>query len=168
MASIAIPGALPPVISDGDLLCDGGTFNNFPVDVMHRMRGVGTVIGVDLNFRQPRRIAHADMPGSWALLRDRLRPRAQRRYKLPSLASYLMNVTILYSVSRQRQAQRLTDLYFNPPLDRVGMLQWNRFAQVVAQGHAHACQVLATLTPAQRQQLGVPGISPPDETQFTK
>jgi len=168
MASIAIPGALPPVISDGDLLCDGGTFNNFPVDVMHRMRGVGTVIGVDLNFRQPRRIAHADMPGSWALLRDRLRPRAQRRYKLPSLASYLMNVTILYSVSRQRQAQRLTDLYFNPPLDRVGMLQWNRFAQVVAQGHAHACQVLAALTPAQRQQLGVPGISPPDETQFTK
>jgi len=154
MASIAIPGALPPVLNDGDLLCDGGTFNNFPVDVMHRMRGIGTVIGVDLNFRKPRRIAHAEMPGSWALLRDRLRPRAQRRYKLPSLASYLMNVTILYSVSRQRQAQRLTDLYFNPPLDRVGMLQWNRFAQVVAQGHAHACEVLAALTPAQRLQLG--------------
>ena len=35
-ASIAIPGALPPVVRDGDLLCDGGTFNNFPVDVMRR------------------------------------------------------------------------------------------------------------------------------------
>jgi len=23
-------GALPPVVRDGDLLCDGGTFNNFP------------------------------------------------------------------------------------------------------------------------------------------
>ena len=76
------------------------------------------------------------MPGTWALLRDRLRPRAQRRYRLPSLAAYLMNVTILYSMSRQRAARRLTDLYFNPPLDRVGMLQWRRFDQIVQQGHA--------------------------------
>ena len=74
-ASIAIPGALPPVLYDGDLLCDGGTFNNFPVDVMRRMRGVGTVIGVDLNTRKPRQIDADEIPGSWALLRDRLRPR---------------------------------------------------------------------------------------------
>ena len=33
-ASMAIPGALPPSLHDGDLLCDGGTFNNFPVDLM--------------------------------------------------------------------------------------------------------------------------------------
>ncbi|OYU93578.1 MAG: patatin, partial [Burkholderiales bacterium PBB5] len=126
LASIAIPGALPPVIADGDLLCDGGTFNNFPVDVMRRMRGVGQVIGVDLNARAPKRIEHPDVPGTWALLRDRLRPRPQRRYRLPSLAAYLMNVTILYSVSRQRQARKLTDLYFNPPLERMTMLQWSK------------------------------------------
>ena len=29
LASIAIPGALRPVVHDGALLCDGGTFNNF-------------------------------------------------------------------------------------------------------------------------------------------
>ena len=144
LASLAIPGALPPMIIDGDLMCDGGTFNNFPVDVMRGMRGVGRVIGVDLSFgfRKPRRIPHADVPGTWALLRDRLRPRAQRRYRLPSLAAYLMNVTVLYSVSRQRQSRKLTDVYMNPPLDRVGMLQWNRFDQIVAQGYAHACEVL--------------------------
>jgi hypothetical protein len=39
LASVAIPGALPPVIRDGDLLCDGGTFNNFAVEVMRGMRG---------------------------------------------------------------------------------------------------------------------------------
>ena len=101
-----------------------------------------TVPITDLNFRQPRRIEFAEVPGTWALLRDRLRPRKQRRYKLPSLAAYLMNVTILYSMSRQRSARRLTDLYFNPPLDRVGMLQWERFEQIVAQGHSHALEVL--------------------------
>ena len=146
MASTAIPGALPPVVLDGDLVFDGGTFNNFPVDVMRRVRGVGQVIGVDLSFKKPRRIPFDEVPGTWTLLRDRLRPRAQRRYKLPSLASYLMNVTIIYSVSRQRHAQMQTDLYFNPPLDRVGLLEWKRFDSIVAQGHAHAVEVLAART----------------------
>ena len=148
LASIAIPGALPPVLVDGDLLCDGGTFNNFPVDVMRQARGVGRVMGVDLAFRKPRRIDLAEVPGTWALLRDRLRPRQQRHYKLPSLVSYLMNVTVLYSTSRQRQAQKLTDLYFKPPLDRVGMLQWNRFDHIVEQGRLHGVQVLDALAPA--------------------
>jgi NTE family protein len=148
LASIAIPGALPPVLHDGDLLCDGGTFNNYPVDVMRGMRGVGKVIGVDLSFRKPRRIDLAEIPGTWALLRDRLRPKRQRRYKLPSLVSYLMNVTILYSTSRQREGRRLTDLYFNPPLERVGMLQWEKFDDIVAQGHAHGTALLGDLTEA--------------------
>jgi NTE family protein len=141
-ASTAIPGALPPTIIDGDLLCDGGTFNNFPVDVMRDLRGVGTVIGVDLNFKKSRRMEFDEVPGTWALLRDRMRPRAKRRYKLPTMASYLLNVTILYSMSRQRQAQALTDLYFNPPLDRVGLLDWKRFDQIAEQGYAHAVEVL--------------------------
>ena len=142
LASIAIPGALPPVPMDGDLLCDGGTFNNFPVDVMRRQAGVGRVYGVDLSFRKNPTQDLEEVPGTWALLRDRLRPRRKRRYRLPSLVSYLMNVTILYSTSRQRQSQRLTDVCFNPPLDRVGMLQWSKFDDIVAQGHAHAVAVL--------------------------
>lgn len=142
LASIAIPGALPPVLHEGDLLCDGGTFNNFPVDVMRGMRGVGKVIGVDLSFRRAHRFDHDEVPDSWALLRDRLRPRKRRRYRFPSLVSYLMNVTILYSRSRQRQSQQLTDLYFNPPLERVGMLQWEKFDSIVLQGYAHGVKVL--------------------------
>ena len=153
LASISIPGALPPVLIDGDLMCDGGTFNNFPVDTMRGMRGVGRVIGVDLSFRKPRRtdqsgrrlrhIALDQVPGALALFIDRFRPRRKRRYRLPSLMAYLMNVTVLYSTSRQRQAQRLTDLCFNPPLERVGMLQWNKFDSIVAQGLDHGRQVLA-------------------------
>ncbi len=151
LASTAIPGALSPVLLDGDLLCDGGTFNNFPVDVMRAQRGVGRVIGVDLSFRKPRKMAHDEVPGTWALLRDRLRPRAQRRYRFPTLVAYLMNVTVLYSTSRQRQSRRLTDLYFNPPLERVGMLQWNKFDSIVQQGHDHAQQLLKDMTPAALQ-----------------
>jgi len=144
-ASIAIPGALPPVLHDGDLLCDGGTFNNFPVDVMRRMRGVGTVIGVDLNTRKPRQIDADEIPGSWALLRDRLRPYARRRHRFPSLVAYLMNVQILYSASRQSHARKLTDVYLNPPLERVGLMQWDKFEEIVQQGYAHAVATLDTI-----------------------
>jgi len=149
-ASMAIPGALPPVLHDGNLLCDGGTFNNFPVDIMRDLRGVGPVIGVDLGVRQAKRLDLAEIPGTWELLRDRLRPRRKRRYRLPSLVSYLLNVTVLYSESRQSDAKRLTDLYFNPPLFKVGMLQWGRFDQIVRQGERHAVEVLGGLSAEQR------------------
>ena len=164
LASIAIPGALPPVLHEGDLLCDGGTFNNFPVDAMREVRGVGHVIGVDLAFRKPRRIESAEVPGGWALLRDRMRPRKQRRYKFPSLVSYLMNVTILYSSSRRRESERLTDLYFNPPLDRVGMLQWDKFDGIVAQGHAHGTEVLDALPAERLKRYARLGTAPPAPT----
>jgi len=142
LASTSIPGALPPVIHQGELLCDGGIFNNFPVDAMRRMRGVGRVIGVDLNHRTAPLVEHLHIPGTWALLRDRLRRPAARQYRLPSLPSYLMTVTILNSMSRQRAAQSLCDLYFHPPLTRVGMLQWNRLEPIIQRGYAHALQVL--------------------------
>ena len=142
LASMAIPGALPPVVREGDLLCDGGTFNNFPVDRMRDLRGVGKVLGVDLGARKARKLEFDQVPGSWTLLRDRFRPRNKRRYRLPTLTSYLLNVTILYSMSRQDEARRQTDVYFCPPLDRVGLLQWSRFDQIVRQGHEHAIEVL--------------------------
>jgi NTE family protein len=142
MASMAIPGALPPVVRDGDLLCDGGTFNNFPVDVMRARRGIGCVIGVDLSARRARRIGFAAVPSPWILVLDRLRPRKARRYKLPSLTSMLLNATILYSESRQHQAAQLTDIHLRPPLANVGLLQWNRMALIEQQGYEHAIAVL--------------------------
>lgn len=142
LASVAIPGALPPVILDGDLLCDGGSFNNLPVDVMRARWGIGRVIAVDLGASQARRYDFDEVPGSLALLRDRLRPRAQRRYRLPALSALLMNVTVLYSNSRQRELCKLIDLLFKPPLQRIGMLQWSRFDELVQLGYRHACEVL--------------------------
>ena len=163
-ASIAIPGALPPLIHEGDLLCDGGTFNNFPVDIMRRMHGVGKVVGIDLKSSAPLRVELAEMPGNWALLRDRFRARGKRRYRLPSLMTYLMNVTILYSTSRQQQASKNVDLYFNPPLDGVGMLAWKRFDQTVHLGWEHGRQVLDGMEARELERFQYGGaIAPPQE-----
>ena len=105
-------------------------------------------------MRSARRLEIDDVPGSWSLLFDRLRPRAKRRYRLPSLTAYLLNITILYSTSRQREAQRLVDLYFNPPLYRVGLLQWSRFDEIVRQGYEYAAGVIDALPEAQRAAFG--------------
>lgn len=149
LASTAIPGAFPPVPVAGELLFDGGTFNNFPVSIMRKRRGVGKVIGMDLGTRKPKPVAFDEVPGTWELLRDRLRARQQRRYKLPSLMAYLLNVNIMYSTSRQGESRRLTDLYFSPPLERVGMLQWQRFDSIAKQGYVYACEVLDAMTEEQ-------------------
>ncbi len=47
-ASVAIPGVLPPVPFEGDLLVDGGVLNNLPVQVMRTDSTIGTVIAVDV------------------------------------------------------------------------------------------------------------------------
>ena len=47
-ASVAIPGVLPPVPYDGDLLVDGGVLNNMPFEVMRDDSTIGTIIAVDV------------------------------------------------------------------------------------------------------------------------
>jgi NTE family protein len=54
-----------------------------------------------------------------------------------------MTVMVLNSMARGRQARVLADLCFQPPLDRVGLLQWKRFDRIVQIGYEHALQVLA-------------------------
>jgi NTE family protein len=146
-ASCAIPGALPPVLRDGELLCDGGVFNNFPVDVMRGCWGIGRVIGVDLGLDPTRRIELDALPTPTQLALDRLRPRRRRRYRLPSLASILMNATALQGTARQREAAMQADLLLKPALPRIGMLQWSRFADAVRIGYDEALRVLDAAGP---------------------
>jgi NTE family protein len=142
LASIAIPGALPPILRDGDLLCDGGTLNNFPVDIMRGLRGVRRVIGVDLGGTEATRVDLPSVPGHWQLLLDRLRPASRRRYALPTFMGYLINALLLHSMSRQRLAAKDVDLYFKPELGKVGLLEWKKAAEIEARGYEHGCAVL--------------------------
>ncbi len=146
LATAAIPGVFPPVVEGDDLLVDGGTFNNFPADVMSRS-GVGKVIGVDLNFDKPRKLNLDQIPSPAALLRDRFRPRGLKKYRLPSLISIMLNSTLLYSSARRNENIRYTDLYFNPDVSRYGMMSWASYDHIVAKGYEHASEVLQQLGP---------------------
>lgn len=151
-ATSAIPGVFPPIIEGDDLLVDGGTFNNFPADVMSRV-GVGKVIGVDLSIDKPRKLNIEQIPNPTALLRDRFRPKRQRKYRLPSLMSIMLNATLLYSSARRNQNVRYTDLYFNPNVSRYGIMNWSSYDSIVRKGYEHALEVLAQLSPEELENL---------------
>ena len=140
-ASVSIPVALPPVPHEGELLVDGGVFNNFPADAMRRL-GVRRLIGVDLAHRRPQRCSYEEVPGPLALLRDRLRGVARARDEVPSLGTLLVGTTLLYSESRRVQAREAVDLYINPDLSDVGLLDWKAFDRTVERGYEEARRAL--------------------------
>ena len=144
-SSISIPGAFPPVISGDDLLIDGGTFNNFPTDVMSRL-GVAKIIGVDLSRDKIHKLEIEHIPTGLELLRDKFRPKHRKKYRLPTLMSILLNTTMLYSNARQKEAKHFTDLYFNPEVNKFGLLDWLAFDKIFAAGYDHAKTVLKALT----------------------
>ncbi|MEO5670056.1 MAG: patatin-like phospholipase family protein, partial [Ramlibacter sp.] len=133
-ASVSIPGALPPVMLEGDLHIDGGSFNNFPVDVMNRM-GASRIVGVNLLRDRSIKYEMKDVPSAGRLLMDKLRGRGSR---LPGLTSLLLNTSTMYSYARQRDSQGLVDMNFSPGVARFGMLEWNHFDRIVRAGYDHA------------------------------
>jgi NTE family protein len=146
-ASLSIPGALPPVLIDGELHIDGGTFNNFPTDVMAAL-GTARIIGVNL-LREGglKKYEMDDLPGNGRLLLDKLRG---KRHKLPGLMPLLLNTSIMYSYARQGESRRLCDLYFAPGVHRYGMLEWSAFDEIVDAGYRYAQDELQTAGSAAR------------------
>ena len=145
IASYAIPGALPPMFIDGHMMFDGGTFNNFPVDVMARL-GAGQIIGVDLSTDHGRIFQMDHVPGTFAHLRDKFRPRKKQRYRLPSVPETLMNSSFISSLSKQKAMRKFADLLFQPRIERVGLLEWKRYEDIFAAGYKHAKKLLAAET----------------------
>ena len=143
-ASAAIPGLLPPVPIDGDLMVDGGAFNHYPTDVMWRS-GTAKIIGVTLSRDASPGAGLEELPGGWALAWDRLTGR-RRQFRIPTLMAILMNATTLASASREPVASSLVDLEFRPNLPSVGLLDWQSFDHAVNVGYQLAAKKLAGMS----------------------
>ncbi|MEL6142695.1 MAG: patatin-like phospholipase family protein, partial [Bacteroidota bacterium] len=140
-ASMSLPGILPPV-ADGDrLLVDGGVINNFPVDIMAGL-GVGRIAGVEFDTDKIYDYDRAQIPATWAILRDRLRDRHDRKYRLPSLMSTVVEATLLNSNRRTRAWRESVDFYFNPPVHDFSMLNWRAFDKLEEIGYQYGMKVL--------------------------
>jgi len=135
-ATVAIPGLLPPVIHERNLLVDGGLMNNFPVDVMATY-AQGPVIGIDVAGDEAlvgEGEDYSDQP--WLpLFRKQLRG-------APSIVSILMRSGTVGNEVQRRQAREQTDLLFDPPLPGIGLRSWRAFDQTVEAGYVHAAKLI--------------------------
>jgi NTE family protein len=137
-ASISLPGIFPPVLDNGDLLIDGGIFNNLPIDVMSEM-GTGRIIAVDLDTERDC-VGLDTIPGTWAILKDRFFRKI--KHNLPSMMSTLVQATTLNSDYKTRQLRLQADLCFNPHLSQFGLMEWKAYDKIVEVGYRHAMEVL--------------------------
>ncbi|MEY2633974.1 MAG: hypothetical protein RIR00_2628, partial [Pseudomonadota bacterium] len=144
-ASVSIPALLPPVLWQGELLTDGGSFNNYPVDLM-RQAGASQVIGVSMSRKVSEPLPFSRLPGLGEILFDRLfRPRARQKYRaLPHMAGMLIHVAAMSSACHEKRMQADVDLGFTPDVSAIGTLDWSAFDRVVAIGREHARAVLTS------------------------
>ena len=144
-ASIAIPGVLPPVVRDGDLLVDGAVLNNLPVDVMRqRIRG-GKLLAVDLQpavDTQPHEPFDPTVSG-WRLLGRKI----GRHADIGAVPS-LMEVVLRSKDVAGRRAQHAlinaadVDLVLRPPTAGFPALDFRAATSLIDVGYRYASELL--------------------------
>ncbi len=156
-ASIAIPGLLTPVLHQGRLLVDGGLVNPVPVSLCRAM-GADVVIAVDLGADlvshglRHQAVGTAPMGAAEAGWSERLRARFRFPVEdgegqqgrnapgddLPSLVSVISSSINIMQVriARSRLAGEPADLLISPRVAQLGLLDYHRAAEAIAEGVA--------------------------------
>ncbi|MET0663248.1 MAG: cyclic nucleotide-binding domain-containing protein [Ilumatobacteraceae bacterium] len=138
-ASVAIPGVLPPVPFEGDLLVDGGVLNNLPVQVMRTDSTIGTVIAVDVApQRGPR--ARSDFGHYVSGVRALRSTVGRSASDFPSVSSVLLRSMLTGAVHNQQRSLRdgVVDLLLQLDLPGVGLLDFERVQEVAQIGYDDA------------------------------
>ena len=171
-ATIALPGLMTPVLHEGRMLVDGGLVNPVPVSLCRAM-GADVVIAVDLGSdivgRAFRRSAVEPAPveeteAGWT---ERLLARfgfaaedvgmAPARVPdgaevLPSLVSVISSSINIMQVriARSRLAGEPADLLIAPRVSQLGLMDYHRADEAIAEGVA----AVARVRPLLRELLG--------------
>jgi predicted acylesterase/phospholipase RssA/CRP-like cAMP-binding protein len=144
-SSMSLPGLLPPVCRNGDLLVDGGILNNVPADIMRSLCGKGKVIAVDVaptvDLEAPAHFA-SELSG-WKLLRQRFSP-FSRAVKPPTIANVLHRSVFVPSVNSRNSLQEseLADIYLQLPVGKWSMMDFKCMDEIVEAGYQSSLEQL--------------------------
>lgn len=136
-ASISLPGILPPVVHDGEVLVDGAVLNNFPTNVMRELHR-GVVIGCDV-ARAPEGLAAEDFvepPGFFRWVWKHGFSSA------PPIAGLLMrSATLSVDPSAGRE---LVDVLVVPELRDIELRDWEAYEEAVQAGYDATRKAIAS------------------------
>lgn len=142
--SISLPGVMPPVWRDGDLLVDGGLLDNLPVEVMRAEARGGRVVAVDVS---PPIDLVAESPfepalSGWSLLADRVLPRRRRR-RVPTIVGILNRTVTVPTLSLRRvRGVDGPDLALHPDVGRWGLFDFGAADAIAARGREDSLEPL--------------------------
>jgi len=139
-ASIAIPGLLPPVTQDNNVLVDGAVMKNFPADVMRSIH-LGPIVGVDVTRGRSITADDVARPSSvwkWILSGD--------WRKGPPIVSLLLRAATVTSGRDLLANREATDVLVLPDMDEVEIRDWKAFDVAAEAGHKATALALAKLT----------------------
>ncbi len=137
-ASVSIPGLLPPVCQNGEVLVDGGVIDNLPVSLM-RQRQQGEVIAVDIGGDHAVRAVRDEfeLPSGWLLLHEWFGKSAR-----PRLRDILLRAGMLNASAMTQAARAQSSLLIRPELADIGLLEWKAFDRAIAAGYHHTLRVV--------------------------
>jgi len=144
-ASASMPGVLPPVWMDGDLLVDGGVLDDVPVETL-RSRMDGRVIAVDLEPAVELRAPDPFPPdlSGWRVLGRRLNPFGASIH-VPGPVRVMLRAKEIGG----RRAQRAQleahppELLLQPPVGSFDALDFGGARAIIEAGYRYASEVLA-------------------------
>lgn len=144
-ASIAIPGVLPPVVIDGQVLVDGAVLKNFPTSVMRQLNS-GPIVGVDMSQTRgvdPQALENPPSWWKWVL---------SGAWKSgPPIVSILMRSATITTDTEMEQARADADVLVLPQISGSDIRDWKTYDGPVAAGHAAMAAALEALPcPVQR------------------
>jgi NTE family protein/lysophospholipid hydrolase len=130
--STAIPGIIPPMIKDGDLLVDGGVLDNLPVAVMHGRNGGGPIIASDVSAPVDLKTTAEFGPylSGWQLLWQRLNP-FNKMPDIPSLGAMILRSSLLSSAQALDVAKAMANVTIYPPVEQYGTLEFTALEAIV-------------------------------------
>ncbi len=128
-ASSALPGVLPPVIEDGDVLVDGGILRNLPTDVMRETQR-GPVIGIDVALTDELNADDVARPPSlWKWIASGM------WRKGPPIVALLIRSATVTTHREFAAAREASDLLITPMIEGVDLQDWKAYAPAVEAGY---------------------------------
>lgn len=140
--SASIPGVLPPMVEGNRLLIDGSSVNNLPVELIREL-GAARIVAADLDLKIERELDYTEVPSPWRVLAGRFMP-GMKRIPVPGLMNVVMKSTMIAGMERAGRTRETVDLYLSPQVQRIGLLRWDAFDQLVEIGYRHAIDALSS------------------------
>lgn len=138
-ASIALPGVLPPITDEGEVLVDGAVMKNLPADVMHAFQ-LGPVVGIDVSRARSITAQDVKHPHFWRWLFT------GGWLQGPPIVSLLMRAATVSSGRDLAAARAACDVLIQPDVEGIDIRDWKAYEPAVRAGYEAARQTLGQLT----------------------